>query len=151
MGVKTLKGSPKAMKGDLCEKHLLGQGLIHYNCMCWQNLYMHSATAHSDLEACEKAVLFMVQNFRMIWYVSGWLRSHLCVSMLCWTDPLEENNCMLQPHLLAQTISDSFTVCKYRYPICMYTVYIYMVSKYLHSNNQQFLQSLVTYIYGLGW
>ena len=28
--------------------------------------YMHSTTAHSDLEVCEKAVLFMVHNFRMI-------------------------------------------------------------------------------------
>ena len=28
--------------------------------------YMHSTTAHSDLEVCGKAVLFMVHNFRMI-------------------------------------------------------------------------------------
>ena len=69
MGVKTLKGSPKAMKGDLCEKTL---ARVEPNSLQLHALtkpacdYMHSTTAHSDLEVCEKAVLFMVQNFRMI-------------------------------------------------------------------------------------
>ena len=68
MGVKTLKGSSKAMKGDLCEKTL---ARAEPNSLQLHVLtkpvcdYMHSTNAHSDLEVCEKAGLFMVQNFRM--------------------------------------------------------------------------------------
>ena len=69
MGVKTLKGNPKAMKGDLCEKTL---ARVEPNSLQLHVLtkpvcdYMHSTTAHSDLEVREKAGLFMVQNFGMI-------------------------------------------------------------------------------------
>ena len=44
--------------------------------------YMHSTTAYSDLEVCEKAVLFMVHNFNDM--ICQWLteKSPLCFNAL---------------------------------------------------------------------